>query len=138
MILPISILRPLMMGTRQKIGLSLVFALVLIIVALDILRTVYTLKLDLKDNKDTNAMWTILEPAIAVIVCALPCYRGLLNFHASTNQDWSTFSGNLPPHWSSQFKISSSISGRPKANTKEGVTFHDFITNGNNSTPQQV
>ncbi|PVH94103.1 hypothetical protein DM02DRAFT_540184 [Periconia macrospinosa] len=133
MILPISILRSLKMGIKQKLGLSFVFALVLIIVVLDILRTVYTLDQNLKEGQDANALWGVLEPSIAVIVCALPCYRGLLNFHTGTTQNNSKFSIGHPSSWSRLFKSSSSMSRSSRNDSKEGIVFKEFSTDGNTS-----
>jgi len=92
MVLPIAMLKSLHMGIMQKGGLAIVFALVLIIVAMDILRTVYTLAMDLSESQDSNALWGILEPTIAVIVCALPCYRGFLSFNTGNTQNESFWS----------------------------------------------
>jgi hypothetical protein len=92
MVLPIAMLKSLHMGIMQKVGLAIVFALVLIIVAMDILRIVYTLAMDLSESQDSNALWGILEPTIAVIVCALPCYRGFLGFNTRNAQNESFWS----------------------------------------------
>lgn len=129
MILPIAVLKSLHMSMRQKIGLAFVFALVLIIVAIDILRTVYTLDMDLKQGQDANALWGVLEPTIAVIVCALPCYRGILNLH--TGMSISSISQST--YWSRIFKSRSSVSkdSRDSRNeSKEEIVMKEFSTEG--------
>jgi len=78
MILPLGMLRTLHITTAQKLGLIGVTALVFIDIVFDILRTVYTLGATGSGFPDANDVWDICEPAIAVIVCALPVYRGLL------------------------------------------------------------
>lgn len=125
MILPIAMIRSLHMGFTQKIGLAVVFALVLVIVAMDILRTVYTLAMDLTEGQDANALWGILEPTIAVIVCALPCYRGLLRLNTGNTQNESFWSFGQSSHrsaWSRLFRSSgssSSVSGSQRSDEKE-------------------
>ncbi|KAF2731921.1 hypothetical protein EJ04DRAFT_514218 [Polyplosphaeria fusca] len=79
MALPIVMLKPMLMRRSQKIGLAVVFGLVLIITLFDVLRTVYTLSMELMTYQDKILVWTILEPIIAVIVCTLPCYRSLVS-----------------------------------------------------------
>jgi hypothetical protein len=121
MIIPITMLKSLHMGVMHKIGLAAVFALVLVIVAMDILRTVYTLDMDLKEGQDANALWGILEPTIAVIVCALPCYRGLLGFRPDSSQNERFWSLDRSSAWSRLFKSSSSRSGPERSDSKDGV-----------------
>lgn len=77
-ILPISMLKPLLMKTSQKIELAIIFSLVLVNMVLTILRTVYSIDVDLMKFPDQNVLWYFLQVTISVIVCALPCYRGLL------------------------------------------------------------
>ena len=121
MILPIAMIKSLHMGFTQKIGLAVVFALVLVIVAMDILRTVYTLAMDLTEGQDANALWGILEPTIAVIVCALPCYRGLLRLNTGNTQNESFWSSSHKSAWSRLFRSSgsnSSVSGSQRSDEK--------------------
>ncbi|KAF2259940.1 hypothetical protein CC78DRAFT_585327 [Lojkania enalia] len=82
MILPIAMLKGMLMRTSQKVGLALVFSLVLVDIAFDILRTVYTAEMK-PEFLDKDSLWAILEPTIAVIVCALPCYRHYLSWNVS-------------------------------------------------------
>ncbi|KAF2740933.1 hypothetical protein EJ04DRAFT_592539, partial [Polyplosphaeria fusca] len=81
MVVPIAMVasRMLILQTPQKLGLCFVFALVLINIAFDIIRTVYAIDPALSSRTNLNAVWTISEPTIAVIVCALPHYRSLLS-----------------------------------------------------------
>lgn len=62
------------LGLSEKIGLAFVFSLVLVSIALSILRTLYTSAIR-PEYMDQNLIWSILEPTIAVIICALPYYR---------------------------------------------------------------
>ncbi|KAL5114927.1 hypothetical protein ACEQ8H_007174 [Pleosporales sp. CAS-2024a] len=126
MILPTAMLTRLHMGAVHKIGLAAVFALVLVIVAMDILRTVYTLDMDLKQGQDANALWGSLEPTMAVIVCALPCYRGFLGFlpgpDASRNANfWSSSSSSPSSSWRRLFKSFSSRSASEGSRGDDGA-----------------
>ncbi|KAF2116897.1 glycoside hydrolase superfamily [Lophiotrema nucula] len=80
MVLPIAMVtsRMLSLELPQRIGLVVVFALVLVDISFDICRTVYALTPTLSIGTNLNGVWTILEPTIAVVVCALPHYRSVL------------------------------------------------------------
>lgn len=71
-------LRSLKMARSEKVALGALFSIVIIDIVFDILRTVYTASSQLSQFQDANAVWTLCEPTIAVMVCALPSYRGLL------------------------------------------------------------
>ncbi|KAF2872827.1 hypothetical protein BDV95DRAFT_491140 [Massariosphaeria phaeospora] len=86
MILPIVMLRGLHMRRSQKLGLAVIFGLVSIDIAFDVLRGVHTAVLDLQRFPEQNVLWTALEPSVAVIVCALPCYRGLFSTRVQDSQ----------------------------------------------------
>lgn len=79
MALPMMMLRTLKMRTREKIGLGMIFALVLVDVAFAILRVLFTVKFVHTKFPIRNTLWSSLDPIIAVMVCALPCYRCLLS-----------------------------------------------------------
>jgi hypothetical protein len=79
MALPIIMLRKLNMKTREKIGLFVVFGLVLINVCFVILRTNFTLSTMHRKDSDQNTLWASLDPIVAVMVCTLPCYRRLFS-----------------------------------------------------------
>jgi hypothetical protein len=68
----------LTLKTSQRIGLMVIFALVLVDITFDIVRTVYALDEYLSLRTNLNGVWSICEPTIAVIVCALPHYRSVL------------------------------------------------------------
>ncbi|KAF2683006.1 hypothetical protein K458DRAFT_340881 [Lentithecium fluviatile CBS 122367] len=76
--LPCTMLKPLLMKTSQKIELAIIFCLVVVNMVLTILRTVYSIDVDLMKFPDQNVLWYFLQVTITVIVCALPCYRGML------------------------------------------------------------
>jgi hypothetical protein len=67
------------MKISQKIELGIIFSLVLVNMGLTILRTVYSVDRDLVKYPDQNVLWYFLQTTISVIVCALPCYRGMLS-----------------------------------------------------------
>jgi hypothetical protein len=138
MVLPIAMLRSLHMGKTQKFGLVLVFALVLAIVTMDILRTVYTLEMDLSEGQDTNALWGILEPTIAVMICALPCYRGLLRFNKCTTQNESFWSIDRVSAWSRLLRASRSVSETTTSNDSEEIASRDLFKKDSYSHPSHV
>ena len=72
-------LRNLQMALSQKLGLAAIFAIVIIDIIFDILRTVYFNSAVLSQFPDVSAVWDLCEPSIAVIVCSLPSYRTLLS-----------------------------------------------------------
>ena len=72
MVLPLCMLATLKVNRAQKIGLAAVFAIGIFDVACDLLRTVATFK------ATVTTVFNVLEPMVAVIVCALPCYRSLI------------------------------------------------------------
>ena len=84
MVLPIRMLMKLRMSTSQRLGLTTVFALSLIDIFFDILRTVYNVKAayDSTSASSLGTVFTLCEPAIAVMVCTLPSYRSLLRTQA--------------------------------------------------------
>jgi hypothetical protein len=114
MVLPMAMLRTLLMKTSQKIGIYLVFSLVLIIITFDILRTVFTLQMR-PDFQDENAIWAILEPTIAVMVCALPCYRGLLSWGAASSPFGSFIFSFRGFSNTSKSEVAESIEGSDKS-----------------------
>ena len=78
MALPLRMLKTLQMDRSQKIGLGFLFAIVTVDIVFDILRTVYTASSYLSNFPDHNDVWALCEPTNALMVCALPSYRGLL------------------------------------------------------------
>lgn len=68
----------LTLKTSQRIGLMVIFALVLVDITFDVVRTIYALDAYLSLRTNLNGVWSICEPTIAVIVCALPHYRSVL------------------------------------------------------------
>ena len=77
--LPLAMLRPLLMRTSQKLELAIIFCLVIVNMVMTILRTAYSINVNLAKFPDQNILWCFLQPTVAVIVCALPCYRGILS-----------------------------------------------------------
>ena len=71
-------LKPLLMRTAQKLELAIIFSLVAVNVVMTLLRTVYSVDVQLAKFPDQNILWCFLQPTAAVIVCAMPCYRGIL------------------------------------------------------------
>ena len=67
-------IRTIRLPVSQKLALTALFLLALIDVAFDVIRTVQTLS---GSSLSPYTIWDILEPAIAVIICALPTYKTL-------------------------------------------------------------
>lgn len=78
MALPLMMIQPLRMRLSHKIGLSVIFGLVLINIILELLRTIVTIVIDLEKFRGQGVVIFILQANLAVITCALPCYRGFL------------------------------------------------------------
>ena len=98
--LPLVFISQLHISRVQKVGLSAVFAIVLIDIIMGIIRNVavlcYYRGYDIESNYAIAQVMGICEPSIAVIVCALPAYRVLLS--ASSRKRGSTTSGLLQRH----------------------------------------
>ena len=77
--LPISMLRKLSLRRSQKYGLAAIFGIVAVDIFFNCLRTAYSVDLGLASSTNLTAVWTLCEPTIAVIACALPSYRTLLS-----------------------------------------------------------
>ncbi len=75
LILPLFMIYGLQLRTNQKIVLTGIFSLGLLIVAVDILRTVESLR---SGTFSGVALWSSLEVTVAVIVSSLPLYRVLI------------------------------------------------------------
>ncbi|KAF1977827.1 hypothetical protein BU23DRAFT_274205 [Bimuria novae-zelandiae CBS 107.79] len=65
------------LNTRQTICISLMLLLVAFFVALDILRTYWNLTLSLSETTNLVLLWRLLEPSVAVILCAMSGFAGL-------------------------------------------------------------
>lgn len=71
MALPLYMLKDLKMNIKQKVSLALMFSLAIFCVALDILRVVEAVA-------SNQALYTVLEINMVVIISCLPTYRSLL------------------------------------------------------------
>ena len=78
LLVPIIMIRKLYIKTSEKVGLGIIFALAILDVAFEILRVVFSVSFALTKYPDRNLLWATLDPLISVMVCALPCYRGVL------------------------------------------------------------
>ena len=80
LVIPIAMVNSGMLTLRgsQRIGLMAIFALVLVDMVFDVVRTVYALDTYLSSRTNLNGVWTVCEPTIAVVVCAMPHYRSVL------------------------------------------------------------
>ena len=79
MALPLAMLRSLKVTRAQKVALAGVFTLALVDIVCDIIRTVATF------TATINTAFNVLEPTIAVIICALPVYRSYVQGLATSN-----------------------------------------------------
>lgn len=89
MALPIWMLQKLQMPMSRKLGLAALFLIAITDVIFDITRTVYTVRV-----RTSNTIWDIIEPAIAVIVSALPTYKALLG-NSTKKKKWTPSYENL-------------------------------------------
>ena len=82
--LPLAQIRTLHMSTIKKVSTAAVFALVIIDIIGAIIKSSATICDLLSSDPNETAcgdmltIWTVCEPAVAVIVCALPAYRAIL------------------------------------------------------------
>ena len=74
MILPLWMLRTLKVRTGQKLGLALIFSIGIVVVVLDIVRTVKSLA---ATDFTEVAAYDIAEVTASIIVSALPTYQAL-------------------------------------------------------------
>lgn len=72
MALPFWMLRELKIGTPQKLGLAFIFSFATVCVALDIVRVVEAVS-------QHQALYTVIEINLVVVMSCLPTYRTLLN-----------------------------------------------------------
>jgi hypothetical protein len=70
-------IRKLYIKTSEKIGLGIIFALVLLDITFEVLRIIFTVSFAFTKYPDRNVLWATLDPLISIMVCALPCYRGV-------------------------------------------------------------
>ena len=72
MALPWWIIKDLNIDKSQKIGLALIFSVAIVCVAIDIVRTIEAVA-------QNQALYTIIEINLVVIISCLPTYRALLS-----------------------------------------------------------
>ncbi|KAF1965638.1 hypothetical protein BU23DRAFT_488835, partial [Bimuria novae-zelandiae CBS 107.79] len=73
-IMPLMMLQQLFLCRAQKIQLAVMFGLVGVNLATNIVRTYFTVDRELQLSPHLNAPFFILQGSLAVIICALPCY----------------------------------------------------------------
>jgi hypothetical protein len=80
LVLPLTVINSHLvnLATPQRIGLIVIFSLVILDIVFDIIRTLWNLSPKLSLSTNYSVIWTTLEPAIAVSVCALPHYKGVI------------------------------------------------------------
>ena len=94
MMLPWYIIRKIQISLARKMGLVLIFSVVLITIACDILRTVKSFDQGLFAD---SALYTFLEVNLAVIVSCLPIYRALLRDRSKNKASKPSDEGFVPP-----------------------------------------
>lgn len=77
--LPLVFISKLQMSRAHKVGMAAVFAVVVTDIVMGIIRNISVLYFYQGDYADVQVVMTVFEPGLAVIVCALPAYRGLLS-----------------------------------------------------------
>lgn len=98
MALPLWMLRELKIGVSQKLGLALIFSFAIVCVALDIVRVVEALS-------QNQALYTIIEINLVVVISCLPTYRTLLSIrqrNKSSRQSYPWRSLEQGKHWRGQ------------------------------------
>ena len=92
--LPVAQIRKLSMRMGRKISVAAVFAIIIVVTAIGIVRNVATVVASLGSPTDASeiidVICTTIEPALAVLVCSLPPYKALIfNFkpHRSDSSD---------------------------------------------------
>ena len=83
LILPMTQIRKMHMPLAKKISVAAVFAIIIIDITFGVLRNAASVLYILEDTDDSiassmNIISSVLEPAVAVFVCALPPYRALV------------------------------------------------------------
>ena len=118
MALPLGMVRQLRVRPAQRAGLAAVFAVGLLDVAFAVLRTVAHF------TATVNSAFNVLEPVVAVVVCALPVYRTYLGGAAGSggSGSWSKWWSVRREWFESRSWLGSSRSwfGSSRARTPEG------------------
>ena len=84
MVLPIGMLIKLNLSIHQRLALAGIFGIVLIDILFDILRTIFSVQQFYDPSvAPLSVVFNLCEPAVAVVVCALPSYRSLLPTQAA-------------------------------------------------------
>ncbi|TVY22952.1 hypothetical protein LHYA1_G008173 [Lachnellula hyalina] len=82
MALPLGMLSRLQIRAVQKLGIAVIFCLTFVIIALEIVRLVQSLK---GTGQSWNVVWTNTETSVAVIVSCLPTYNTLFRYRERVN-----------------------------------------------------
>lgn len=77
MALPLSRIPRLRIGIVQKIGVGIIFSLSFVVIALELVRLVFSLK---GTGTSVNVVWTSTEASVAVIISCLPSFSALINY----------------------------------------------------------
>ena len=81
-LLPVAQIRKLSMPVSRKISVAAVFAIIIVVTAIGIVRNVATVIASLGSPTDASeiidVICTTIEPALAVLVCSLPPYKALV------------------------------------------------------------
>ena len=82
----------LQMSNVKKLSVAAVFALIIFDIAIGIVRNVSVICAEFSASEsgsslDMAILWEIGEPAVAVIVCALPAYQTLIRSSAAKRRD---------------------------------------------------
>lgn len=121
MVFPLFRLRILRIRAFQKFILAIIFTLVLLIIAVDIARTVIIVK-----GGSVNAVshaFGVIEPTVAVIVSSLPVYRSLWPTEAqSTHEETDPGQRRLVEPAAS---IELGQSGKASQSSVEGISGYD-------------
>ena len=92
LVLPMVQIARLNMSNVKKASVAAVFAIIIFDIAISIVRNVSVICAEISatesgSSADMAYIWEIAEPAIAVIVCALPAYRALIRSPEAKRRD---------------------------------------------------
>jgi hypothetical protein len=125
MVLPLFMLHQIRIRRSQKIGLAMLFCIVFVTIALDILRTVQSLP---GGSFSGSILYGILENAFTVIISCVPTYRALFGIERKAK-------ANEYAHWNwSRRKTGANNSGTDvsplKYNNSSGSTHQEWAYGG--------
>ena len=122
--LPLPTLWKLQMRTSQKVAVTTLFSIALVIIAFDTLRIAETFQA----VPSVTWLYTSLETEMAVIVCSLPSYRFLLSDSANSKSQRRTIRKKISRNLQSSNNGSRLDSSDNNETLVDGESFRDGVT----------